>query len=159
LQGDPSVNLKALAQEFYQGLGRKTAKVSTGPHLELNLARHPAVRKELRLTPEQEANLDVLALTWGAGIAKGKTTDKRLALGKQTDAELAAVLTPHQVARLRQIDLQRRYFNATFPTNGLFDPALTGQLKLSPKQQTALQDLSADTGKTFPLMGKELNQF
>ena len=62
-----------------------------------------ALRKELKVTPEQAPKLDKLADVATRPLFAAQNADKRAAVIEKQDEALAAVLTPPQVERLRQV--------------------------------------------------------
>ena len=118
--------------------------VMQGAWLHLVL-RDPAVQAELKLTPEQGAEVDAITREIaakgdgpGSRFGRLKPDDRSariLADIRRHDAQITSVLRPEQFARLRQIGWQVRGPEA------FRDPDLAVLLKLSPAQREQLRGL------------------
>jgi peroxiredoxin len=104
-----------------------------------HLIRDPAVRADLKLTPEQTQTIDQMLLLYGirlfplrdAGPLRGGKEWNATALDLQLG--LDSVLTPKQSARLDQLKLQSRGLS------GFLSDDLAKKLELSAEQKTAIQ--------------------
>jgi hypothetical protein len=114
----------------------------------LFLLNLPDVQEDLRVTADQQKQLDILNDRLRArreelfqDIRRLSVEEKRsrfLDVTRENEAGVAGILDPIQQARLRQIDLQ------TKGPMAFRDPAVVAALKLTPEQQDRIKLIEAD---------------
>jgi serine/threonine protein kinase len=117
------------------------------------LLREPAVQKDLKLTAEQQPQLAALLARLGGrrpepladlrSLSAEERRQRIQTLTQQNDQAIAAVLTPPQVQRLRQIALQRRGLSA------VTEPDIAELLQLTASQRTQLRRLQEQARQTL----------
>ncbi len=110
------------------------------------LARTEAVRTELHVTEEQGRQLDELLPKMPAGKPGGPFRWE-LPSGRKINVDLAAILTPEQNVRLKQITLQVRGLEA------MLDHDVAAELRLTEEQARVVRQAARPGPQSFVMAG------
>src|SRR5262245_51887177 len=118
------------------------------------LLRQESVRKELKLSADQVKKLEELADKMGEkmqdafSLEEPERGKKLRALNEETDKALAAILTPEQAKRLKQIVYQQQGDAA------LTTPEVAGALGLTEAQRKQIARFNEETAKLMREMSR-----
>jgi hypothetical protein len=140
------VCLLAVSACFAQGGGRRGQRGQRGPGTSITqLVRRPDVQAELAITDDQKTKLSTLfprgarGAGGGGGAGGGQRTpptpEEMAAREAEQDKQLATVLTPAQVTRLHEIQIQLLGIQA------ITRPEVQTKLELSPDQVAKIKEL------------------
>ncbi len=157
LTADQTKTLEGLAGEPFRG-EVAPAFVRTPPvePVVLDLLRTPAVRKDLKLTPEQAAKTHDLYAAWRQASAEARNltgearTKKQREAADAADAGALALLTEAQRQRVKQLRL--REAEQRGPAALLTTPEVEEALGLTKEQQAKLALAAAEADKVRALL-------
>jgi hypothetical protein len=120
---------------------RDARTVPVGGVIPLRLLRHKSVQDELKFTPEQVKKLEAESRKLRDRLVKDIEEGKRdpKAMFQESEKVVAAVVTPEQAKRLKQITLQLQGAGA------FANAALLKEINISASQQQKLKALHEET--------------
>lgn len=132
-------------------LAHSGRKSRVGGYMRLLLA--PEVQKEVRLTPEQTAEVEKYAaelrersgrMMFEAGRTPVEDLPKRFETYRlDQEKRLGSILDSRQMARIKQLDLQRSGIRA------ILQPGVQEELRLSGEQRSRVDGIMASEGESF----------